>query len=133
MEKKLLHFSRDTFVLPSVLQIHPISCASSFSSKLAFNPFSRRKVGVSLHLRPRRRSLPGVCTLMTWQVQRAAWCMATRLRDASENGPWDGRSCLDSGENRVPSILGTIAFPWNNRAKNGVRAGTIDRWRWLLA
>lgn len=49
----------------------------------------------------------------------ASRCTATRLRDASENGPWDGRSCLDLGENRVPSIPGTIAFPWNNRAKNG--------------
>lgn len=35
----------------------------------------------------------------------ASRCTATRLRDASENGPWDGRSCFDS------SPIG----PWNNR------------------
>lgn len=110
-----------------------ISSASSFSSQTRFQSrFEPKGRRVS--------SSSSTSSISTWRLYPndlagaaggvASRCTATRLRDASENGPWDGtgRSCLDLGENRVPSILGTIAFPWNNRAKNG----TIDRW-WLLA
>lgn len=131
--KKLLRFLRDTSVLPRA-RIHPISSASSFSSKLAFNSLSRRKVGVSLHLRPRRRSLPGVCSLMTWQVQRAAWPLGARP-PGYVTPPKTVRGTVDHAWTweRIEShrSLEQSPFPGTIGRKTD-RAGTIDRW-WLLA